>query len=87
MLLLTLATAFRVNNTKVMKLKELKPKLPTPPYKWEDDDEDDKNDEYDGDDAFDDDDDDDNAFTWTSLPRLTLEKFFLTKILSRVQAH
>ena len=62
--------------------------MPTPPYKWEDDDEDDKNDEYDGDDAFDDDDDDDdNALTWTSLPRLTLKKFFLTKVLSRVQAH
>ena len=67
-----------------MKLKELKPKLPTPPYKWEDDDEDDKNNEYDGDDAPD---DYNIAFTWTSLPRLTLEKFFLTKILSRVQAH
>ena len=31
MLLLTSATAFRVSKTKVMKLKELKPKFPTPP--------------------------------------------------------
>ena len=31
MLLFVLATAFSVNNTKVMKLKELKPKFPTPP--------------------------------------------------------
>jgi hypothetical protein len=30
-LLLVFATAFRVNRTKVMKLKELKPRLPTPP--------------------------------------------------------
>ena len=30
-LLLTSATAFRVSRTKVMKLKELKPKFPTPP--------------------------------------------------------
>ena len=39
------------------------------------------------DDDGEDDDDGGRAFTWTSLPRLTLEELFLTKVLFRVQAH